>query len=139
MKTKSSLLILLVLALTLAGCQPAQPAGLSNDQVAQVTANILQAIDAGDYTAFTRDFSAQMNAAFTQAQFDHLRTTLQQASGKYISQTSTSLSNNQGYAVYHIVCKYEKEDVAVTITFLTGGDKVEGLFLTSVNLVKLSK
>jgi hypothetical protein len=139
MKTKSSILVLLVLALMLAGCQPVQPAALSSDQIAQVTANVLQAIDAGDYPSFTRDFSDPMKAAFTQAQFDHLRATLQQASGKYVSQSSTSLSNNQGYAVYHIVCKYEKEDVAVTITFLVGGDKVEGLFFTSVNLVKLSQ
>jgi len=139
MRTKSSILILLVLTLTLAGCQSAQPAALSTDQVARVTANLLRAIDSGDYTAFTRDFSDQMKAAYTQAQFDQLHALLQQASGSYVSQAASSLSNNQGYAVYHIVCKYEKEDVAVTVTFQVGGDKVEGLFLTSVNLIKLSK
>jgi hypothetical protein len=139
MKTKSSLLIFLALALVLSGCQPAKPAALSTDQVAQVSASLLQAIDAGDYTAFTRDFSDQMKAAFPQTQFDQLRTMLQETSGKYISQAAASLSDNQGYAVYHIVCKYEKEDVAVTITFLVGGDKVEGLFFDSVNLRKLSK
>jgi len=136
MRTK---LFILILAVALAGCRSTQPAALSNDQVAQVTANVLQAIDAGDYTAFTRDFSEPMKAAFTQEKFDQMRLMLQQASGNYVSQSAPSLSNNQGYAVYHIVCKYEKEDVAVTITFHVGGDKIEGLFFNSVNLVKLSK
>jgi len=139
MKIKSSLLILLALSLLLSGCQPAQPAALSTAQLAGVTANVLQSIDRGDYAGFTRDFSAAMKAAFTQDQFNQLHDLLHKASGNYVSQGTASLSNSQGYAVYHIVCKYELEDVAVTITFKVGGSQVEGLFFDSVNLRKAGK
>lgn len=64
---------------------------------------------------------------------------LQNASGNYISCAEPALSNNQGYAVYRLTCKFEQEDVVVTVAFKVGGDKVEGLFFDSVNLRKLSK
>ncbi len=59
---------------------------------------------------------------------------LQTASGKYVSIDKPTLTNNQGYAVYRFPAKYENETVYVTITFLVGGHKVEGLFFNSVNL-----
>ena len=122
----------------LSGCA-AGKAGLSDQQVASVTENILKAIDANNYQAFTHDFSAQMKSAFPQEKFTQLRTLLQSTSGTFNYMDVPSLSNNQGYAVYRFPTKYADEAVTVTITFVIGGQEVEGLFFDSVALRKVSQ
>jgi hypothetical protein len=134
-----SLSALVLSMLVLSACSAPQPAGLTDQQVAGVTENVLKAIDNGDYQKFTQDFSDQMNSAFSQAQFDNLRALLQKASGNYISLGTPGLTNNQGYAVYRIPAKYSNETVYVTITFLVGGQKVEGLWFDSAALRKASQ
>ena len=134
-----SLSALTLVLLAASGCSAPQPAGFTDQQVASVTENISKAMDVNDYKAFIRDFGQGMLSAFTQAQFDSLRAMLEKASGKYVSLGNPSLSNNQGYAVYRFPAKYSNETVYVTITFLVGGQKVEGLFFDSVNLRKVSQ
>jgi hypothetical protein len=130
--------LILVLLMT-SGCSAPKPAGLTDEQIVSVTENTLKAIDAKDYQKFTQDFSDKMNSVFTQAQFDNLCSLLQKASGSYISLGTPSLSNNQGYAVYRFPAKYANETVYVTITFLVGGQKIEGLFFDSAALRKASQ
>jgi hypothetical protein len=130
--------LLVALSMLATGCAAPKPAGLSDQQVTSMTENILQSINANDYQIFVQDFSDQMKTAFTEDQFNQMRDLLT-ASGKYVSQDAPSLSNNQGYAVYRFPCKYENENVYVTITFLIGGQKVEGLFFDSNNLRKASQ
>ncbi|HTX92870.1 MAG TPA: DUF3887 domain-containing protein [Anaerolineales bacterium] len=137
-KLISGLAVVLVL-IAMSGCTAPKPAGLTTEQVASITENTLKAIDANDYQEFTHDFSDKMNSTFTQAQFDGLRSLLQNASGNYVSLGTPSLTNAQGYAIYRFPAKYANEIVFVTITFLEGGQKVEGLFFDSVNLRKASK
>ena len=129
----------LVLLAGLSGCSAPKPAGYSDQQVAGMMENILKAIDANDYQQCTQAFSAQMNAAFTQAQFNQIRSMLQKASGAFISVGTSSLSNNQGYAAYRFTSRYANETVYVTVTFLVGGQKVEGLWFDSANLRKISQ
>jgi hypothetical protein len=130
--------LVLVMLPGLSGCSTPDPAGLTDEQPTVVAENILQSIDANDYQKFVQDFSDQMKAAFTEDKFNQLRKLLN-ASGKYVSLDAPSLSNNQGYAVYRFPCKYENENVYVTITFLIGGQKVEGLLFDSNNLRKASQ
>lgn len=132
----SSLALALILLLAASGCSKPQPAGLTDAQVTTLTENALKALDANDYQTFTQNFSDKMNSAFTQDQFTKLQAMLAKASGKFVSIGTPALTNNQGYAVYRIPCKYANETVYVTITFLIGGQKVEGLFFDSVNLRK---
>jgi hypothetical protein len=131
-----SLSTLILVLLVTSGCSAPQPAGLTDQQVASATENILKALDAKDYQKFTQDFSDKMNAAFPQAQFESLGKLLQTASGSFVSLGTPSLSNNQGYAAYRFPAKYANETVYVTITFLVGGQKVEGLFFDSTALRK---
>lgn len=140
LKTKlySVVSLLVALSMLVASCAAPKPAGLSDQQVTSMTENILQSINANDYQIFVQDFSDQMKTAFTEDQFNQMRDLLK-ASGKYVSQDAPSLSNNQGYAVYRFPCKYKNENVYVTITFLIGGQKVEGLFFDSNNLRKASQ
>jgi hypothetical protein len=127
-----SLLIALIILMT--GCAAPKPAALTNDEVLAMTQNVLKALDVNDYTAFTHDYSPDMLAAYSEEQFTQLRDLLQSASGKYVSTGKVSLSNNQGYAVYRIICKYEREDVVVTLVFKVDGEQIEGLFFDSPNL-----
>jgi hypothetical protein len=129
---------LIPIILVTSGCSTPKPSGLTDQQLVSVAENILKAIDANNYPNFTQDFGDQMKSAFTQAQFDSLCTLLQTASGSYVSIGTPSLTNNQGYAVYRFPAKYAKETVYVTITFLVGGQKVEGLWFDSLALRKAS-
>jgi hypothetical protein len=128
--------LLLVMLAGLSGCS-SRRAGLSDQQVASVTENILKSIDTNNYPGFMHDFSKQMKSAFTQEKFTQLRTMLETTSGNFIYMDVPSLSNYQGYAVYRFPTKYDDETVYVTITFVIGGQEVEGLFFDSPNLRKI--
>jgi hypothetical protein len=143
MKIKTPTIFLtftLVAALLLSGCQAPKPASLSNDQVVGVIVNILTSIDAGDYAGFSRDFSPDMLTAIPEAKFASMVDMLQKASGRYLScDTTPQLSNNQGYSLYRLSCKFELEPVIVIVTFKIGGAQVEGLFFDSTNLRKVGQ
>jgi hypothetical protein len=132
-RTFFALLFSLVL-LAASGCSTPKAAGLSNKQVSAVAENILQALNASDHAKFVQDFSDNLKGAFPEAQFIQLRDLLQNASGNFVSLGSPSLSNGQGYALYRFPCQFERETVLMTITFLIGGQKVEGIFFDSDNL-----
>jgi len=136
LKTKLVFVVSLLIAISIvmAGCAAPKPAALTDDEVLVVTQNVLTALDANDYAAFTRDYSPDMLAAYSEDKFTQLRDLLQSASGKYVSTGKVNLSNNQGYAVYRIICKYKQEDVVVTIVFKVDGKQIEGLFFDSPNL-----
>lgn len=138
-KLFSILSILVAMSLLVSGCGSPDPANLTDEQVTAITENILTAIDAGDYAAFSRDFSDEMLNAFPEDNFLQTKDMLASASGNYISIDTPTISNKQGYALYQFVCKYENEDVAVTVVFLVGGDKVDGLFFNSPNLIAASQ
>jgi hypothetical protein len=139
MKTTTLITLLIVTGLLLTGCQPPKPASLSNDQVAQAVDHVLSAVNTRDYPGFIRDFSDAMKTAFPQAQFTSLHNTMQNASGNYASCGQPALTNNQGYAIYRLNCKFNTENVMVTVTYQIAGDKIQGLFFDSTNLRKLSK
>jgi hypothetical protein len=141
MKTRISIFVLLVTTILLAGCQSPKPAALTNDQVIQDVNQFLQAASAGDYQRATNNFSDTMKSVYSEAQFNHLRDLLGKASGHfaYCSNEKPSLTNSQGYAIYHLICKFELEDVAVTISFKIGGTQIEGLYFSSTGLLKLTK
>jgi hypothetical protein len=139
MKTTTLLTLLIMTGLLLTGCQPLKPASLSNDQVVQAVDHVLRSVNSSDYQGFIMDFSDAMKTAFPQAQFTSLHDTLQNTSGNYVSCEQPALTNSQGYAVYRLNCKFDRENVLVTVTYQTAGDKIEGLFFDSTNLRKTGK
>ncbi len=130
--------LFLVLVAGLSGCLPAKKSGLSDQQVASVTENILKALNENNYPAFIHDFSPQMKSAFPPVKFGQLRTMLYDASGNFLYMDQPSLSNNEGYVIYTFPSKYADEMVNVMVTFVIGGQEVEGLFFDSANLRKVS-
>ncbi len=133
-KNSAIALFMMVSVLLLAGCR-AEPSALSNEEVVRVTTQALMALDVGDAEAFVSDFSKEMRDLFLEgAQFTALRTMLQESSGGFLSCADPSLGNRGDYAVYRLRCRFEKEDVMVTVVFAVGGSQVEGLFFDSPNL-----
>jgi len=138
-KTFALIFIALTLVLATSGCVKPQPAGLNEARVSAVVESILQAINANDLKNFTQDFSDVMKNAFPETEFARLRDMIQKTSGTYLSMSSPALLNQNGYAIYRFPCKFEKEDVIVTVMFTIGGDKVEGLYFDSTNLRSAGK
>ena len=139
MKTRNWLTLLIALPLLLAGCGPAEPSALSDEEVLTLATGILTAVDDNNYDVFKENFSEEMLAAFPEAAFADLRTTLQSASGNFVSAGRLELTNNQGYAVHRIRCTYSLEEVMVTLVIKIGGTQVDGLFFDSTNLRAASK
>jgi hypothetical protein len=137
--TRVGIILMAFVLIWTSGCSAPKPAGLTDEQVTGVAENVLKALDADDFQKFSQDLSDPMKKAFTQEQFTNLRAMLLTASGQYVSIDKPTLTNNQGYAVYRFPATYEFETVYVTLTFLVGGDKVEGFFLDSTNLRELPK
>lgn len=129
--------LVMLMALSATGCQ-AKPAALSDEQVVEITENILTAINDADYGQFVQDFGAEMVAAIPEDDFIDMRSMLQDSSGNFGTCQSPTLLNNGGYALYRMICEFDQENVVVTVTFAIGGDKVEGLFFDSPNLRELN-
>lgn len=137
--------VLLVFGLTLlAGCAlnaPAGTASISEQEAREIAEGALAALNAGDYEAFSANFSEVMREAMDEDSFRQLRDTLQETSGTYLSLSGPKLvkastPNAVGY-VYE--CEFEKEEVVMTHYYFVGGHQVEGFFLTSPNLRKISQ
>jgi hypothetical protein len=136
-KIPSALLTLsLAATLLLNGCVAPLPSSLPNEQVIQVVDSILMAFNAGDYTSATKNMSAVMIKAFSEAQFLNMADLLKKTSGNYISCDGApiELSNNAGYAIYSLPCKFELETVTVSVAFFIASSEVEGLYFDSVTL-----
>jgi hypothetical protein len=126
----------LVTALLLNGCAAPLPSSLSNDQVLQVVDSLLKAFNAVDYAGATQKMSAVMVKAFPEGNFLTMADELKHTSGGYVSCDGTliELSNNVGYAVYRLPCKFELETVTVSVAFLIAGSEIEGLYFDSPTL-----
>lgn len=130
-------LLALILVITIAtGCSALapKPSALSDDEVLAITENILTALDAGDYDAFTKDFGQEMAAAFPESEFANMQTMLADSSGAYQSCGESKLLNQEDFAVYRFPCQYEKEEVTVTVVMKIDGTTVDGLYFDSPNL-----
>ena len=126
----------LAAALLLNGCAAPLPSSLPDDQLLQVVDSILMAFNAGDYTRATKNMSAVMIKAFSEAQFLNMADLLKKTSGNFISCDGALIehSNNTGYAVYRLPCKFELETVTVSVAFFIASREVEGLYFDSVTL-----
>ncbi|RPI88432.1 MAG: DUF3887 domain-containing protein [Chloroflexi bacterium] len=136
--TKISLFICTaaIISIVLMGCSglQAKPSALSNEEVTAATEELLIAIEEDDYEAFTPDMSETLLEAFTQTEFQEMKTMLSETSGNLVSCSDPALLNQEEYAVYRVPCEFEKEDVTVTMVYEIGGNELDGLFFDSPGL-----
>jgi len=110
-----------------------QPSGLSRDPD-MMAENILHAIKLGNYQAFTRDFSDEMKNNLSENSFNQMKTFMQSTSGAYISNFKGMISAKDEVIGYMFECKFEKENVLLSLTFDKGLTKVMGLYFDSKNI-----
>ena len=136
------LVILALLASTLAGCAPqvVKVEGAEADAVLQYTESmadtVFAAINAGDYAAFTKDMDEQMKKAMPESSFTSMLKTLEKV-GKYQSRTVDHIEKVQNYNVVVYNAKFEQDTVTVRLTFNQADPHlVSGLWFTSPKLAK---
>jgi hypothetical protein len=101
--------------------------------------NILETIDSGDLTNFTRDMDATMKAAYTPDQFATLQNLIHTKVGTYMGKTFTSAERSGEYIVVYYKATYSDEPAGVTVRVVfsvnTGGAaQVSGLWFSSPKL-----
>jgi hypothetical protein len=136
-------LAIAVLLLMVAGCTTA-PAGqtatasstepvtstLSEEQATGIAENALQAYNAGDYAAWSRDWSDTMKGAIKEANFLSFREQLMESHGRYQSIASMELmpGQNPGFVRWVAIANFERGQVRFGFGFPENGSQIEGVF-----------
>lgn len=140
------ILTVVMLLMALAGCGESgktgtaattPPAGEPAYAFAMAEA-LLQAIDDGDYGAFSKNFDEAMKLAMTEVVFSQLKDLIRSKIGTYSSMEFVSVQAKDGYTVVTYKAKYSNEpgDVTVAVTFSESGGTalVSGLWFDSPKL-----
>jgi len=140
MKMPKVTLIYLVLGLgssiLLTACGPRGSAAVSEEHITNLAERKMVAINDGDYETFIEEFSEALVNAITEERFSDLRATILEASGRFDSISSSRIANarTQDYLNYIFNCKFEEEQVLLTLVYAIDGDKVEGIFFSGSKL-----
>jgi hypothetical protein len=143
-QTLARILFVLISLLAIAACglnAPAGKAAISDEEARLIAEAALMAINEGDYDGFVANFADPLIEAMTEEKFLELRAILQETGGNFLSLKGPRLvkaSSPEGVG-YVYTCKFENEDVVLTNYYRIDGDKVEGFFVTSPNLRKISQ
>jgi hypothetical protein len=136
---RTTLILILLASLTLAAlvaCGPQATATVSEAHVTALAEEKMQALNNGDYAAFTADFSEVLAGAIPETNFQDLRETILGASGRFESVTGLRLTNarTSGYVNYIVTCQFEEEEVLLTLVYAVDGEQVEGIFFNAPKL-----
>jgi hypothetical protein len=139
MTAKPAALVLALAALSLlagvlAGCGPQAPAGpaskLTEAEAAAMLDSALQALNTGDYAAWTRDWSDDMKAAIKEADFLAYRDEVLAAYGAYEGMASLELlpgANGPQFVRWSAVADFEQGQIRFNFGFQRDGNQIVGL------------
>ena len=101
-----------------------------------LTDNLLAGFNAGDYPAFSRDFSAKMREALNESGFATTRAGIVDKIGKYVSRDVSRVVKQGGFIVVIYSASFEQEDgVTVRVVFEPAGEhRITGLWFDSPRL-----
>lgn len=117
------LLVWTVFCLGLVGCASQETALTEDEQDAVLffseakTDNLVAGMNANDYVAFSHDFDQEMLAAISQAEFEKLKTDLDNRLGLYVSREVGSIVQSGEFYVIAYNAKFEKGDVVMRVVF----------------------
>jgi len=99
-------------------------------ETANATAdNILNSINSGNYSDYTRNFSDIMMTQVNESQFNYTRNVVQGTFGNYVSRGELTASVIQGYNVFVYNCTFSKGYVKFELAMnMTNTSRVEGVF-----------
>jgi hypothetical protein len=134
------LLVALILAVSVSGCI-GQETVLSGEEAAEVlayaepvTENLLDALNEGNYTAYSRDFSTEMKEAIDEAAFEQNREFIISRIGLYEARGNPVVTEAGDYVAVTYQAKFERED-GVVLRFVFKEDdpthRLHGLWFNS--------
>jgi hypothetical protein len=143
MKTKLSVLfVLLVIVLISAACGPASanaPQGkaesvLTEEEASRLIEGALQALNTGDYAAWSQDWADDMKAAIKDADFQSYRQQVISQYGQYVALESIEIQPgiNADRVRWVAIADFEKGKIKYTFSFLPDGRQVKGIFPEAV-------
>ena len=113
-----------ILTALISACAPKETALTGADQEAVLayseakTNNLLAALNAGDYTAFSKDFDSDMLKAMPESEFLSLKQDRDAKLGTYISREVASVSQSGDFIIVVYTAKFEKvADVTMRVVF----------------------
>jgi hypothetical protein len=143
MKTRlTSLFVLLIVAAITAACGSA-PADfprdkaesvLSQEEASSLIDSALQALNTGDYAAWSRDWADDMKAAIKDKDFQSYRDQVVTEYGQYLALESVEMQpGSQADRVrWVVVAGFEKGKIRYAFSFLPDGKQVKGIFPEAV-------
>ncbi|RPJ22165.1 MAG: DUF3887 domain-containing protein [Chloroflexi bacterium] len=143
MKTKvTTLLVLLIVAMISAACGSAPgdiPQGkaesvLSQEEASTLIDSALQALNTGDYAAWSQNWADDMKAAIKDSDFQDYRQQVISQYGQYVALESIQIQPGiQADRVrWVVVADFEKGKIKYTFSFLPDGRQVKGIFPEAV-------
>jgi hypothetical protein len=143
MKTKlTSLFVLLIVALIAVACgsaaedtsQRKAESVLSQEEASALIDNALQALNTGDYAAWSRDWADDMKAAIKDRDFQSYRDQVVAQYGQYLALESIEIQpgQNADRVRWVVVADFEKGRIKYTFSFLPDGKQVKGIFPEAV-------
>jgi hypothetical protein len=143
MKTKLTTLFVLSIAAVIAvacGSAPADtPRGeaesiLSQEEASTLINSALQALNTGDYSAWSRDWADDMKAAIKDKDFQSYRDQVVAQYGQYVALESIEIQpgTNVDRVRWVVVADFEKGKIKYTFSFLPDGKQVKGIFPEAV-------
>ena len=144
MKTRlTPLFILWIIAVIVAAC--GSPAADSSDRTAEsvlsqeeattLIDSALQALNTGDYAAWSRDWAGDMKAAIQEADFQNYRQQVVAQYGQYIALESIEIQpgTNADRVRWVVVASFENGRIRYAFSFLPDGRQVKGIFPEAVD------
>jgi hypothetical protein len=127
--TRFAAIALAVAALTACGPAPVTSA-LDEGAARSLVEHALGGLEAGDYAAWSRDWSPAMKAGIGADAFLAYRSQLTEAVGRYLGLESLELVKGQtrGYVRWNAVAQFEGGRVRFGFGFSERGTLVEGVF-----------
>ncbi|MBN1921080.1 MAG: DUF3887 domain-containing protein [Anaerolineae bacterium] len=101
-----------------------------------MTDNLLEGLNAGDYVAFSRDFTEQMKTSLSEAEFPDLSLQIIGTLGAYVSREIQSVEQTGDFVAVVYTAKFEQDDpVTVRVVFeVADPHLVTGLWFDSAKL-----
>lgn len=143
MKTKFAVLfVLLVVAVVTTACgstSASQPQGnaesvLTQEEASRLIDSALQALNTGDYAAWSQDWADDMKAAIKDPDFQFYRQQVISQYGQYVALESIEVQPgiNADRVRWVAIADFEEGKIKYTFSFLPDGRQVKGIFPEAV-------
>ncbi len=108
---------------------------LGREQATEIAENALRALNGGEYSAYTRDWTELMKSSITEKDFLSWRDQVMKTAGKYqsISDVQLTAAKTPGHVRWVFTCAFERARARYSLTFKQDGNQIEGVHLEPIS------